>query len=180
MYSVPGRSVHRFLHAKLQVWQPMHLSRWKTIETWERTFIHSPFRPLIPLGAAFELVNDHIGVPVRRCRSVIVESIRMLSITADHQHRLEPHPRNAVRSSAAPVVACRGFGERDGTFRCVIENADSPWDARAHDSPRDDNSVVVVSLNPFVVLDPASCASLSFSQKGSTPLESVSIRRSSA
>ena len=39
MYSVPGRSVHTFLQAMLQVWQPMHLSRWKTIEICERTFM---------------------------------------------------------------------------------------------------------------------------------------------
>src|SRR5512146_955004 len=37
MYSVPLRSVQMFLHAMLQVWQPMHLSRWNTIATCERT-----------------------------------------------------------------------------------------------------------------------------------------------
>src|SRR5215469_14548662 len=42
MYSVPARSVQRFLQAKLQVWQPMHLSRWKTMETCARTFILPP------------------------------------------------------------------------------------------------------------------------------------------
>src|SRR5574340_385115 len=37
MYSVPLRSVQMFLQAMLQVWHPMHLSRWKTIDTCERT-----------------------------------------------------------------------------------------------------------------------------------------------
>src|SRR5215475_6908630 len=39
MYSVPLRSVQMFLQAILHVWQPMHLSRWNTIATCERTFI---------------------------------------------------------------------------------------------------------------------------------------------
>src|SRR5512138_1823764 len=42
MYSVPLRSVQMFLQAMEQVWQPMHLSRWKTIEICERTFIALP------------------------------------------------------------------------------------------------------------------------------------------
>src|SRR5215510_1316687 len=37
MYSVPLRSVQMFLQAIEQVWQPMHLSRWNTIEICERT-----------------------------------------------------------------------------------------------------------------------------------------------
>src|SRR5581483_9279160 len=39
MYSVPLRSVQMFLHAMEQVWHPMHLSRWKTMEIWDRTSI---------------------------------------------------------------------------------------------------------------------------------------------
>src|ERR1035438_8788729 len=33
MYSAPLRSVQMFLQARLHVWQPMHLSRWNTIDT---------------------------------------------------------------------------------------------------------------------------------------------------
>src|SRR5215471_778013 len=39
MYSAPLRSVQMFLQAMLHVWQPMHLSRWKTIATCDRTFM---------------------------------------------------------------------------------------------------------------------------------------------
>jgi len=39
MYSAPLRSVHTFLQATLHVWHPMHLSKWNTIEIWDRTFI---------------------------------------------------------------------------------------------------------------------------------------------
>src|SRR3972149_8703142 len=39
MYSVPRRSVQMFLQAMLHVWHPMHLSRWKTIETCALTSI---------------------------------------------------------------------------------------------------------------------------------------------
>ena len=41
MYSVPLRSVQMFLQAMLQVWQPMHLSRWNTIEICARTSMMS-------------------------------------------------------------------------------------------------------------------------------------------
>src|SRR3990172_8756251 len=39
MYSVPLRSVQIFLQEMLHVWQPMHLSRWKTMETCALTSI---------------------------------------------------------------------------------------------------------------------------------------------
>src|SRR5690348_5787877 len=39
MYSVPLRSVQMFLQATEQVWHPMHLSRWKTMEICDLTFI---------------------------------------------------------------------------------------------------------------------------------------------
>src|SRR5574341_713758 len=42
MYSAPLRSVQMFLQATEQVWHPMHLSRWKTIETCDLTFIVVP------------------------------------------------------------------------------------------------------------------------------------------
>ncbi len=38
-YSTPSRLVQTFLHVTEQVWQPMHLSRFKTMPTWERIFI---------------------------------------------------------------------------------------------------------------------------------------------
>src|SRR5512146_724001 len=38
-YSTPSRLVHTFLQVTEQVWQPMHLSRFRTIATWARTFI---------------------------------------------------------------------------------------------------------------------------------------------
>src|SRR3990170_7971874 len=39
MYSVPLRSVQMLLQDTLQVWQPMHLSRWNTVDTWARIFM---------------------------------------------------------------------------------------------------------------------------------------------
>src|SRR5690242_3143575 len=38
-YSTPSRLVHTFLQVTEHVWQPMHLSRLRTIATWARTFI---------------------------------------------------------------------------------------------------------------------------------------------
>ncbi len=38
-YSTPGRLVHTFLQVTLQVWQPMHLSRFSTMPICARTFM---------------------------------------------------------------------------------------------------------------------------------------------
>ncbi len=38
-YSMPGREVHTFLQVTEQVWQPMHLSRFRTMPICARTFI---------------------------------------------------------------------------------------------------------------------------------------------
>src|SRR5262245_19808025 len=38
-YSTPSRLVHTFLHVTEQVWQPMHLSRLRTIAICARTFM---------------------------------------------------------------------------------------------------------------------------------------------
>src|SRR5690242_21643125 len=111
MYSAPGRLVHRFLHARLHVWHPMHLSRWNTIETCERTFMSgslcgSPFR------FSRQFANDRIRVPVGGRGAIIVEVVTMLGITANHQYRLQAQTRHAVGATAAPIPAHRRFWER--------------------------------------------------------------------
>src|SRR6185437_17035602 len=103
MYSVPGRSVQRFLQARLHVWHPMHLSRWKTIETCERMFMRDPF--LIPLGLALQLMNQHVGVAICTGRTVIVEAIAIVRITSGHQNGFQPHSGDAVGPATAPVFA---------------------------------------------------------------------------
>src|SRR6476620_9845924 len=44
-YSMPGRLVHTFLQVTEQVWQPMHLSRLRTMPIWARIFIPPPAGP---------------------------------------------------------------------------------------------------------------------------------------
>src|SRR5215469_1752977 len=102
MYSVPRRSVQMFLQAIEQVWQPMHLSRWNTIETCERTFILF-VRCLIVSGSPLELpfqfrklAHEHVGVAVAARRPPIVEVKGELPITAGHQVRLQARPGQAV------------------------------------------------------------------------------------
>jgi hypothetical protein len=40
---MPSRLVHTFLQVTEQVWQPMHLSRFKTIAIWARIFMATSF-----------------------------------------------------------------------------------------------------------------------------------------
>src|SRR5512140_1044852 len=44
-YSTPGRLVHTFLQVTEQVWQPMHLSRFRTMPICARTFMLPPAEP---------------------------------------------------------------------------------------------------------------------------------------
>ena len=83
MYSAPFRSVQTFLQATLHVWQPIHLSRWKTIDTCERIFMISP----LILRCARELTNQHEGIPVDACRSPIIHAVGELTVAAHHQDR---------------------------------------------------------------------------------------------
>src|SRR5581483_2378931 len=123
MYSVPGRSVHRFLQARLQVWQPMHLSRWNTMEICARTFMRAPLS--IALRFALQFVDDHIGVAIGGRRPVVVEAIAILRVTSGRQHRLEPHAGNAVGPSATtPPSGAEIWGKKssaranDKRYRC--------------------------------------------------------------
>src|SRR5690349_20870634 len=54
-YSIPGRLVQTFLHVTEQVWQPMHLSRFRTMPICARIFMLPPAEPpqrrQAPLGA---------------------------------------------------------------------------------------------------------------------------------
>src|SRR3990172_11688951 len=100
MYSAPRRSVHTFLQAIEQVWQPMHLSRWNTIEICVRTPIIPPrFRSELRLR---QLADAHRGVAVDAGGAPVVEVVGELAVAADHQHRLQAHARQAVVSARAP------------------------------------------------------------------------------
>ncbi len=45
-YSMPGRLVHTFLQVTEQVWQPMHLSRFRTMPICARIFMRLLLRQL--------------------------------------------------------------------------------------------------------------------------------------
>src|ERR1051326_2833554 len=130
MYSVPGRSVHRFLQAKLHVWHPMHLSRWNTIEICERTFISESSS--IPLWLALQFVDDHVRIAIGGRRPVIVEPVAILRVASGHQHGLEPHASYAVGSSAAPPAANQRLGERNGPLGRMIKDTDAAGDPGTH------------------------------------------------
>src|SRR3990172_20100 len=94
MYSVPLRSVQMFLQDTLQVWQPMHLSRWNTVDTWARIFMTMlPFLSTclldyLAVGFALQLAHENIGVPVDTYRAPVVEPVGKLSVSSHHQHRI--------------------------------------------------------------------------------------------
>src|SRR5579872_33446 len=155
MYSVPGRSVQRFLQARLQVWHPMHLSRWNTMEICERTFITESSS--IPLRLALQFVDDHVRIAIGGRRPVIVESIAILCVASGHQHGLEPHARDAVGPSTSTPPAEWRLGKRNGPLGRVIEDADAARDPRADHGARHDDSIVVVRLHPVIIQDADLC-----------------------
>src|SRR5690348_14417187 len=75
MYSVPLRSVQMFLHAMVQVWHPMHLSRWKTIATCDRIsivvllvriFLSDALRRLVVIPVFRSCTQYNTGRGIRR------------------------------------------------------------------------------------------------------------------
>src|SRR3989337_1561389 len=97
MDSAPRRSVQMFLQEILQVWHPMHLSRWNTITSCARTSIASP-----P-----QLSDDDIAVAVHPGRPPVVEVVTELGVTAQHQRRLEADAGQAVVHASPPPAPFR-------------------------------------------------------------------------
>src|SRR5512135_3621940 len=153
MYSVPRRSVHRFLQAMLQVWQPMHLSRWNTIETFARMFTGFLPHPL-PSWFSLELVDVNISVPVGARRAPGVECVAELGVAARHEDRFQARLGQAVVPPGPPMVSQGGPGDGNGAFRSVVVDSGSPRHPRANHRPRDDDSVVVVRFDPGVIGHP--------------------------
>src|SRR5512136_1571834 len=90
MYSAPARLVHTFLQGMLQVWQPMHLSRFMTMASCVLTLI--PFHlPRLP-------DDDHL-VPLGPGGTVVVEAVAQLGVAADHLGGLHHDPSDAIVGS---------------------------------------------------------------------------------
>src|SRR5437867_2669857 len=140
MYSVPLRSVQMFLQAMLQVWQPMHLSRWNTIATCERTFIAFSSSPL----QIRQLAHQDVRVAIAARGSPIVEMKTELAVAAHHQIRLQAYAREAVVPAGAFVISHRRFRNRIGALRRVILNRDASRDAGADCRTRHHHAVIVV------------------------------------
>src|SRR6185369_3724574 len=128
-YSMPGRLVQTCLQVTEQVWQPMHLSRFRTMPICARTFMLPPDEPSLgwppPLGAANEcerggsccfshvfgflvepvdpvhLAHHHELVAVGADRSVVVEAVAELGVAADHVGGLEHDASHRVVDAAA-------------------------------------------------------------------------------
>src|SRR5512142_1661162 len=127
MYSVPRRSVQMFLQAIEQVWHPMHLSRWKTMDTCDLTFIrfpgsgvHDGWWTVVRGRLPYELrkfAHEHVRVAVGAGRPPVIEVVGKLAIPADHEVRLQAGAREAVVPAGAAVVAQRRLRNRIGALR---------------------------------------------------------------
>src|SRR5690242_12273067 len=114
-YSTPSRLVQTFLQVTEQVWQPMHLSRLRTIAIWARTFIFrssSLGRYRLADGLAVvhglvepihlrHLAHDHKPVAVRAHRAVVNEAVAELGVAADHLRGLRHRTGHRVVDAAA-------------------------------------------------------------------------------
>src|SRR5512134_2978251 len=143
MYSAPRRSVQMFLQEILQVWHPMHLSRWNTITSCARTSIASP-----P-----QLSDDDMAVAVHPGRPPVVEVEAELGVTAEHQRRLEADAGEAVVHTAPSSALFRPL-DVEGPLRRVIHDRRTRRDPGRDDRPADDDAVGVVDLDRIVVPDP--------------------------
>src|SRR5512144_2815642 len=96
-YSTPGRLVQTFLQVTLQVWQPMHLSRFRTMPICARTFIVCLLSIDAGLGVREMVVARRVQpvdllhlahhdelVAVRADGSVVLEAVGQLRVAPDH------------------------------------------------------------------------------------------------
>src|SRR5690606_2741702 len=92
MYSAPGRFVQVLLQVTLQVWHPMHLSKFMTM-----AICALIFKPVNLL----HLTDRNIDIPLVSDRSVIVEAIAELGVAAYHLRWLNVNSRRRIVASAA-------------------------------------------------------------------------------
>src|SRR3990172_210151 len=100
MYSAPSRLVQTFLHATVQVLQPMHFSRLNVMLYCALTLMIASLscarqvgqffftvdgRPLAGCG---HLADEHSVVPLRWAGTPVVDVIAELGIAADHRVRV--------------------------------------------------------------------------------------------
>src|SRR5512139_1301750 len=116
MYSAPLRSVQRFLQAMLQVWQPIHLSRWKTDDTCARGFIvRTPILGAgLPPRLPLEFTHQNKGIAVGAGRPPVVPAIGELAVATEHQVRFESDTVEAVMPAGPFITAQRRFGNAHG------------------------------------------------------------------
>src|SRR5579884_3968797 len=98
MYSAPGRLVHTCLQVTLQVWQPMHLSRFITMPTCARIVIRcspprsrsiQPARESVSVHHRGQALADHRHlIALRAGGTVVVEAPRELRVAADQMRWL--------------------------------------------------------------------------------------------
>src|SRR5512136_307840 len=112
MYSAPLRLVQTFLQGMLQVWQPMHLSRFNTIASWALIFI-----PLDLPGLAH---HDHL-VALGADGAVVVEAVAELGVAPDHVGGLDHDARDAVVGAAALAGKRRARRVDEPLLRVVHE-----------------------------------------------------------
>src|SRR5210317_1778716 len=92
IYSAPARLVQTFLQGMLQVWQPRHLSRFKTMAICALIFI--PFH----LSSLSD--HDHL-ISLGTSWAIIVETIAQLGIPTDHLSRLHQDAGNTIVGPAS-------------------------------------------------------------------------------
>ena len=142
-YSMPSRLVQTFLHVTEQVWQPMHLSRFRTIPICARIFMfRSPWcvrrrrvrrsvRRRVEPVHVLHLAHDDELVAVGTHRAVVVEAVRLLRVAADHVRRLDHGARHRVVDAAADAGDLRAR-HVDDLLLGVVHHAPCPG-ARAGD-----------------------------------------------
>src|SRR5664280_1380224 len=176
-YSIPGRLVQTFLQVTEQVWQPMHLSRFRTMPIWARIFMlppaglneceragscdfslglhgHDQFvgdRRVEPVDLA-HLAHDDELVAVGADRSVVVEAIAELGVAADHVGRLEDDARHRVVDAATHTGDLRPRRVHD-LFLRVVHHHHAGLDPLADNRAGGDRAVEVEEFDPVVVDD---------------------------
>src|SRR3972149_1560094 len=103
-----------FLQATLHRWQPIHLSRWKVIESWALISI-LPFHLLISHSS-----YEDMRVPYDRYGSPCVEAVRELAVASGHKGGFQPLPRERVVEASPYLISLFSLGNVDRPLLRVV------------------------------------------------------------
>src|SRR5918998_2722534 len=152
-YSTPPRLVQACLQVTLQVWQPMHLSRFITMASCAISLIGSlrMRRSASSVGHLLAAPTDGGDlITLVTGGAVVVQRERLLGVAADQVCRLDHQPGQRVVNATA-LTGLLDAGHAHGATLGVVHEHGALGHPVTENHPGDHDAVAVDRLDPLVV-----------------------------